>query len=154
MIITGRDDVEVTAAGILYGRSLITRFEFDKLSFISLLLTRSAAAFGRGYPVAALWASVLGAAIRSSPRAEPVTGDRGARTQLAEVCRRLNGCRSLVIALAEEQMPALAIRAAERRLTAGDRLMLQELRDSLDGIRLPPWVTRAGEVTEEAGPAP
>jgi hypothetical protein len=135
---TSRDDVEMTAAGILFGRGHLDRFEYDTLRHVTGLLQRIARSFGRGVSPAGIWNAILGALIKTTPGLEPIVGDFGARRQLERICRRLDGSRDLVIELASEgPLPPICLRALERRLTPRDLVQLELLRKGLDGISSP-----------------
>jgi hypothetical protein len=134
--LTGRSDVEMTPAGILYGRDLLDRQQYDMLGVVTLLLRRVAAACGRGYTVHGLWLAILSAATRTSYTL-PLLGDQNARRSLERLCSALNGSRALVIELAEGQMPPLVIRAALNQLTPFDMVEIEELRAGLDDLAAP-----------------
>jgi len=69
------------------------------------------------------------------PTATP-TGSDQARYRLARALGKLDGCRTLVVEIAEGRAPPLVIRAAERTLTMADVDMLARLRDGLDRVAL------------------
>jgi hypothetical protein len=134
--LTTRGDVEMDGAGILFGRDLLDRPQYDQLSVITLLLRRITAACGRGYTVHGLWQAIIAAGSRTGYTV-PLLGDMNARQALAQVCERLNGSRALVTALAEGQTPPIVLRAVAHQLTAEDAVALQELRASLDDLVSP-----------------
>jgi len=111
LALTLRDDTEMSAAGILFGRELLDRYQYDALGWVTLLLRRVARSFGRDASPAGVWAALLAAASRTPPGAPAVIGDYGARDTLARICRRLDGSRDLVLELAEEgPMPSICAR--------------------------------------------
>jgi hypothetical protein len=136
LVVTGRADIEMTAAGILFGHQLLDRYQYDTLGYVTLLLRRIARSFGRDASPAAVWVGLLAAASRTPPSAPNLIGDFGARDTLARICRRLDGSRDLVLELAEEggPLPPICIRAAQHRLTPRDLVQLELLRKGLDGV--------------------
>jgi hypothetical protein len=137
---TGRTDVEMTPAGMLFGRELIDRYQYDSLAFVTVLLRRITRSMGQQFTVAALWHGLLAAGSRPTSFVPPLLGDGNARLALARICQRLRGCRVRVIELAEERsIPPFVIRAVEHRLTQFDLVELEELRKGLDGIRASKW---------------
>ena len=138
LLVTTRDDIEMTGPGILFGHELLDRHQYDTLGHVTLLLRRIARSFGRDASPAGVWAALLAAASRTPPGAPAVIGDYGARDTLARICRRLDGSRDLVLELAEEgPMPSICVRAAGHRLTPRDLVRLELLRRGLDGISPP-----------------
>jgi hypothetical protein len=137
LMLTGRADVEMDAAGILFGRDLIDRAQYDQLGRIALLLRRVAVACGHGFNVSGLWASIVAAGARMGSTAPPLTGDLGARGALERVCGRLNGSKVLVLAIAENRMPPIVLRAAAQRMTPVDMAEIAELRAGLDDLSRP-----------------
>jgi hypothetical protein len=133
---TTRGDVEMDGAGVLYGRDLIDRQQYDMLGVASLLLRRIATAMGRGTSVSGLWQAIIAAGSRTGYTL-PLLGDMNARRSLERMCTTLNGSRSLVIELCEGRMPPLVLRAALHELTAEDAMALQELRAGLDDLVSP-----------------
>jgi hypothetical protein len=132
---TGREDVELTAPGVLYGHGHLDNFEYFALGYVTQLLQRIARSFGRGTSPAGVWAAIRGALIKTTPGFEPIIGDFGARRQLERICKRLDGSRDLVIELASEgPLPPICLRALERRLTPRDLVQLELLRKGLDRI--------------------
>jgi hypothetical protein len=135
---TGREDVELTAAGVLYGHGHLDNLEYSALGYVTQLLQRIARSFGRGVSPAGIWNAILGALIKTTPGFEPIIGDHGARRQLERICRRLDGSRDLVLALAAEgPLPPICLRALEQRLTPRDLVQLELLRRGLDGVTAP-----------------
>jgi len=111
LLVTTRDDIEMTGPGILCGHDLLDRHQYDTLGHVTLLLRRIARSFGRDASPAGVWAALLAAASRTPPGAPAVIGDYGARDTLARICRRLDGSRDLVLELAEEgPMPSICAR--------------------------------------------
>src|SRR4051794_34681843 len=88
---TSRDDIELTAAGVLFGRGLIDRYQYDTLGQISRLLQQISRSFGRDASPAGLWAALLAAGSRTPPGALAIVGDQGARRALERTLRRLDG---------------------------------------------------------------
>jgi hypothetical protein len=133
--LTSREDVEMTGPGILYGRGHLDNLQYTKLGVITQLLRNVQTAMGKGsLSVAGIWAALID---RSHTRVTslPLLGDRGARQQLSRVCRCLDGCRGLIIELAEETtVPPIVMRALEHRLGPRDLVMLEMLRQGLDAI--------------------
>jgi hypothetical protein len=135
---TGREDVELTSAGVLYGRGHLDNLEYSALGYVTQLRQRIARSFGRGASPAGVWGAILGALIKTTPGFEPIVGDHGARRQLEQICRRLDRSRDLVIELAGEgPLPPICLRALEHRLTPRDLVQLELLRKGLDGITAP-----------------
>jgi hypothetical protein len=135
LALTGRADVELTAAGALFGRGLIDDLQYSRLGYVTGLLQQVSRAMGRGASVNGLWLAIVAAGSRNATYTLSLTGDHGARRLLSRICRQLDGCRSLVIEFAEEQtMSPLVIRAVENRLDRHDLDMLEKLRRGLDGI--------------------
>ena len=132
---TTREDIEVTPAGVLYGRGHLDNAQYSKLGIITQLLRKVQMAMGKGsLSVAGIWRALID---RSYTRitALPLPGDHGARHQLAQVCRQLDGCRSLVIELAEERtVPSIVIHAIQHCLGPQDLVALERLRQGLDAI--------------------
>jgi hypothetical protein len=138
LAVTGREDVEMTGPGILFGHELLDRYQYDKLASVTALLRRIARCFGRDASPAGVWAAIIAAASRPPPGAPVIIGDYGARDTLARICRRLDGSRELVLELAEEgPPPPICVRAAGHRLTPRDLIQLELLRRGLDGISPP-----------------
>jgi hypothetical protein len=136
--LTGRPDVEMTPAGALYGLGHLDNAQYSTLGAVTRLLRRVSVAMGGLVSPARLWTSLLAAGSRPSSFLPPLIGDQSARLQLARACRELNGCKSLVIDLAEEiTVPPLVLRAIRRELTYHDMVMLEELRRALDDLQLP-----------------
>jgi hypothetical protein len=134
-VLTSRDDVEMTPAGVLYGFGYLDREQYDKLGCVTGLLHRIARSFGRDASPAGLWLALVAAASRTRPGMPTIVGDHGARDALTRICRRLDGSRDLVLELAAEGgLPPICLRAAEHRLTPRDLVQLELLRRGLDGI--------------------
>jgi hypothetical protein len=135
---TGREDVELTPAGILYGHGHLDRHQYDALGHVTELLQCVARAMGRGVTVNGLWLAIVAAGSKAASASLPLAGDLGARRQLDRICRRLDGSRELVLELAQEgPLPPICARAAGRLLTPRDLVQLELLRQGLDGISPP-----------------
>jgi hypothetical protein len=137
---TGREDLEINGAAVLFGHDLIDRAQYDTLGTVTKLLQRVARAWGgRDGSLNGLWSAILAAA--SSPGFVPAPVGDGkssladqARRRLQRMCRSLDGSRALVIELAEGKIPEIVVHVIERRLTATDAITLERLRQSLDDI--------------------
>jgi hypothetical protein len=137
-IATGREDVELTPAGVLYGHGLIDNQQYSALGYVTQTLQTIARSFGRDASPAGLWLALVAAASRTRPSIPAVVGDHGARLALENICRRLDGSRDLIIELArEETLPPICLRVAGHRLTPRDLIQIELLRRGLDGITLP-----------------
>jgi hypothetical protein len=137
MRMTGRPDIEMTAAGVLYGRELISNLDYSKLAEITKIIRNIRAAMGGDLSVAGIWSALID---RSHTRAtaQPLLGDHNARDRLERIGRRLGSSRMLALELAGEQtMPGICIRAAQHRLSADDLVTLDALRRDLDTISAP-----------------
>jgi hypothetical protein len=133
--VTGREDVEMTPAGVLFGYGFLDRYQYDALGWITKLLQWIARSFGRGSSPAGVWAAIVAAASRTAPGMPDTVGDFGSRRALERTLQRLDGSRELVLELATETvLPPVCVRAAERRLTPRDLVQLELLRRGLDGI--------------------
>jgi hypothetical protein len=64
---TGREDVELTPAGILYGHGHLDNAQYSALGWLTELLQRIARSFGRGSSPAGLWSAIVAAASRTTP---------------------------------------------------------------------------------------
>jgi hypothetical protein len=138
LLVTTRDDIEMTGPGILFGHQLLDRYQYDTLGYVTLLLRRIARSFGRDASPSGVWAALLAAASRTPPSTPNLIGDYGARDHLARLYQRLDGSRDLVLELAVEgPMPPICARAVEHRLTPRDLVQLELLRRGLDGIAAP-----------------
>jgi len=135
----GRADLPLDPAAVLLARDLIDKTQFDTLGVITAWLQQAARAWGsKDGSVAGLWAAIAGGLIATyggRPTATP-TGSDQARYRLARALGKLDGCRTLVVEIAEGRAPPLVIRAAERTLTMADVDMLARLRDGLDRVAL------------------
>jgi hypothetical protein len=138
LALTTREDIELTAAGVLYGHGHLDNAQYSALGWVTGLLRRVARSCGRLISPAGIWNAILGALVKTTPGMEPIVGDQGARRALEHILRRLDGSKDLVIALAaEDTLPPVCIRAAEHRLTPRDLVQLELLRRGLDGISPP-----------------
>jgi hypothetical protein len=132
---TGREDIEMTVPGVLFGQGYLDRAQYDALGWVTQLLQRIARSFGRGASSAGVWAAIIAAASRTAPGMPDVVGDFGARRALERTLQRLDGSRDLVLELAAEgPLPPVCLRAAEHRLTLRDLVQLELLRKGLDSI--------------------
>jgi hypothetical protein len=138
LALTSRVDTEMTAAGVLYGHGCLDNAQYTKLGWVTQLLQRIARSFGRGASPAGVWAAIIAAASRTAPGMPDIVGDFGARHALERTLQRLDGSRNLVLELAaEDTLPPICMRAAERRLTPRDLIQLELLRKGLDDISPP-----------------
>jgi hypothetical protein len=124
--------------GVLYGRGHLDAQQYGTLGTIVLWLERLARAWGGVGGVTGLWGSIVGTSIptgyvRIQNDATSGLAD-GARRQLARALNRLDGSRSLVVSLAEGQVPALVLRVLDGKPTPADKVELERLRQSLDDI--------------------
>jgi hypothetical protein len=139
-MVTGREDLEITGAAVLFGHDLIDRTQYDTLGVVTEMLQRLARAWGgRDNSLHGLWSAILAAA--SSPGFVPAPVGDGksspadsARRRLERLCRKLDGSRDLVITLAEGRTPDIVVRVLDRSLTVADAVALERLRQSLDDI--------------------
>jgi hypothetical protein len=139
---TGREDLEVNGAAVLYGHDLLDRAQYDTLGTVTELLQRVGHAWGhRDGNLNGLWEAINGALTGTSfAPARGGVGDGGysladgARRRLQRMCRRLDGSRTLVIELAEGKVPEIVVHVIERRVTVADTAALERLRQSLDDI--------------------
>jgi hypothetical protein len=140
---TTRVDVEMNAAGTLFGRGYLDAQQYDTLALIALWLQRAARAWGgRDGSCEGLWATIIGAMTATGFVAAPITANAAwgladaARRQLMRACRELDGSRDLIIGLAEGRTPPLVVHVLEGRLSAADENQLALLRIGLDRIAL------------------
>jgi hypothetical protein len=138
--VTGRTDLEINGAAVLYGHDHLDRAQYDTLGRVTELLQRITRAWGgRDGNVSGLWEAITGALTSTGFAPNPV-GDGGysladgARRRLEHACRRLDGSRALVIALAEGRIPEIVVHVIERRLTTADAVTLERLRRGLDDV--------------------
>src|SRR4029077_6836445 len=71
--VTGREDLELTGAAVLFGHDLLDRRQFDTLGMITGLLQRLAVAWGGIGCVSGLWLSITGALVRTGYAPMPGT---------------------------------------------------------------------------------
>jgi hypothetical protein len=136
---TTRDNLEINGVGVLYGRGLIDAAEYDTLGTIVMWLQRLARDWGGAGGVHGLWNSIMGAAMPTPGHTHLVNDITsgladGARRQLVRALNRLDGSRSLVVSLAEGQVPALVLRVLDGKTTPADKVELERLRVSLGDI--------------------
>jgi hypothetical protein len=136
---TTRDNLEINGVGVLYGRGLIDAEEYDTLGTIVIWLQRLARGWAGAGGVHGLWTTIIGAATPTPGYVRPVNDVAsgladGARRQLVRALNRLDGSRSLVVSLAEGQVPALVLRVLDGKTTPADKVELERLRVSLDDI--------------------
>jgi hypothetical protein len=128
----------MTPAGILFGHGHLDNAQYSALGWVTRLLQKIAWSFGTGASPAGIWAAIIAAASRTTPGMPAIIGDFGARRQLERICRRLDGSRELVLALAAEgPLPSICLRVLEHRLTPRDAVQLELLRRGLDGVTAP-----------------
>jgi len=138
--VTGREDLELTGAAVLFAHEHLDRQQFDTLGVVTVLLQQAARGWGgRDGSVSGLWEAITGALVRTGFASTPI-GDGGfsladgARRRLARLVRTLDGSRDLVIDLAEGRVPPLVLHVLERRLDHADEDTLDRLRTGLDSI--------------------
>ena len=71
--VTGREDLELTGAAVLFGHDLLDRQQFDTLGLITGLLQRLAVGWGGTGGVSGLWLSITGALVRTGYAPMPGT---------------------------------------------------------------------------------
>jgi hypothetical protein len=137
-LLTGREDLPLDPAGVLLGRELIDQQQYSTLSLITDWLQRQARAWGgRDGSVNSLWSAIIAALTptHGGPSLTVPLGADNARYRLARALDKLDGCRTLVVTLAEGRIiPPLIIRAVERRLNHDDEAELDRLREGLDRL--------------------
>src|SRR6516165_3071462 len=67
LVTTGREDVEMTPAGVLYGHDHLDNVQYSALGWVTELLQRIARSFGSGASPAGIWAVIIAAASRTTP---------------------------------------------------------------------------------------
>jgi hypothetical protein len=138
--VTSRENLEINPAAALFGHGAIDALQYETLGLISLWLRTLARAWGGEASVTGLWAAILGGLISTDlatrNRDDMATGLAvGARRQLARAVQRLDGSRSLVTGIIiEGPIPPVVFRVIEDRLTRGDKIELEHLRQSLDEL--------------------
>lgn len=95
---TGREDLEIDGASVLFGHDHLDRQQFDTLGLITDWLRRAARAWGlKDGSCGGLWEAVLGAATARQGRVDPTPlGSDYARRRLAAALQRLDGSKVLV----------------------------------------------------------
>jgi hypothetical protein len=68
---TGREDVEMTPAGVLYGQGHLDNAQYSALGWVTQLLQRIARSFGQGMSPVGVWAAIIAAASRTAPGMPP-----------------------------------------------------------------------------------
>ena len=135
---TGREDLEIDGAAVLFAHGHLDRAEYDAIGLITGWLRLSTRAWGgRDGSCGGLWDAILGAATGASG-ARIVVVPRGAERawrRFAGLLQRLNGSCDLVLDLAEGRIPPLCLRALEGGFTIDDRAQLAGLRSALREIR-------------------
>jgi hypothetical protein len=134
---TTQVDVELTAAGILFGRDLLDRQQYDRLDEVTSLLRLLARNLGpRPDAVAGLWAALTGAMIGRGLVTPASVGPLApiAQRKLARMLERLDGSRDLVIAIAENRPVRLVAHALAGRLDGADYVNLELLKTGLDRV--------------------
>jgi hypothetical protein len=136
--VTTRDNVELTAAGVLFGRGLIDAEQFDRLGEVTETLRLLARNLGpRPSAVAGLWQSLTGAMIGIVYQGVPSSvGPLAAvaRSRLRQMLSKLDGSRDLVVAIARGDTPPLVEHALAGRLTTADQDALDRLKAGLDRL--------------------
>jgi hypothetical protein len=135
---TTRDNLEINGAAVLFGRGHLDAQQYDVLATITLWLQRLERAWGGLGGCHGLWLSIVGA-LTPTGSVRPVDSTTsgladGARRQLERALRRLDGSRSLVIALAEGQIPDLVLHVLDGELTGADHVELERLRQGLNHL--------------------
>src|SRR5215831_15296721 len=72
--------VEMTPAGILFGRGHLDRYQYDALGFVTNLLRQVTKAMGGNLSVAGVWAAIIGALTKTPPRLPATIGAPAARS--------------------------------------------------------------------------
>jgi hypothetical protein len=140
LLLTGREDLPLDGASILYAREQLDRSQYDTWALISRQLVRLTRGWGGYGGCGGLWAARTSATTitRSAPAPgaidQRMRAAEYARERLAQACECPDGSRALVIALAEGDAPPIVRRLVERRLTIGDSATLEKLRQGLDRI--------------------
>ena len=133
-----RVDLELTGIDILFGRGLIDAEQRDQLGEVAELLRILARHLGpKPNATSALWTAILGAALRGGNAGMPSSVGPAAdyaRFRLERICRRLDGSRALIIALAEDRRPPLIVHILAGRLDDQDLDDLERLRSGLDAL--------------------
>ena len=135
---TGREDLELTGAAVLFGHGLLDELQHDMLAQVTLWLQCLARSLGpHSFGVDGLWTAIAGAGIGTTSVTTPVAVGEGAahaRYVLDKMLRRLDGSRDLVVELAEGRVPDIVVRVIEHRLTPADNVVLDQLRAGLDRL--------------------
>jgi hypothetical protein len=138
--VTGREDLPLDGAAVLYGHDRLDRQQFDTLGMITEMLQRVARAWGgKDGSVTGMWMAMLGAMTATGFAPVPAVDGGfspadGARRRLAQVYASLDGSRDLVIALAEGKAPAVVLHVLDQHVTEQDEADLVRLRAGLDKI--------------------
>jgi hypothetical protein len=134
---TTRPDLELTAVGVLHSRGHLDQQQYAMLAELTLMLQRLTRGWAAMGGVDGLWRGIVAALTHTKyrPGVAPGSGPAdAARRQLARALAKLDGSRPLVVALVEERVPPLVLRAIEHRLTGADEAALEGLRLGLDPI--------------------
>jgi hypothetical protein len=135
---TTRPDLEINAVGVLHGRGYLDAQQYDTLARVVLWLERLARGWGGLGGVTGLWHSILGAAVPTGfvrPHNVIASGlADSARRQLDRALRRLDGSKSLVVALAEGRAPDFVLHVLAGEITPADEAELDRLRLGLDHL--------------------
>jgi hypothetical protein len=114
--VTGREDLELNGAAVLFGHGHIDREQYDTLAEIRRWLEAMARAWGGLGGVTGLWYAITGAAVPTGFARRQDAGlaglADGARRRLQRICRGLDGSRDLVIELAEGKVPVIVVHAS------------------------------------------
>jgi len=91
--------VEMTPAGILFGRGHLDRYQYDALGFVTNLLREVTKAMGGNLSVAGVWAAIIGALTKTVPGLPATIGDNDAparwpRSARGSMVRKSLSCHS------------------------------------------------------------
>jgi hypothetical protein len=154
--LTGRLDLPLDGAAILYAHDKLDRQQFDTLGHITLLLRRISRGWGGDGGCTGRWSALTGASIptRAAPAAlaQRMGVAEHARRQLGRILRQLDGSRALVIALAEGEAPPIVRRLINDRSTPDDSVTFEILRHGLDRISGGPSRRERADLTWQTGP--
>jgi hypothetical protein len=136
--LTGRFDLPLDGAAILYAHEHLDREQYDTLALVGRQLVLLARGWGGDDGCSGLWVALTGALTPARPAPSVLDQRMGlagyAWQRLAQACRQLDGSRNLVLALAEGRSPPIVRRVVERKLTIADSMTLEKLRQGLDRV--------------------